>query len=80
MQCGVPVLTSENTSMQEAGGEAALYFNPENNLDIADKMMTIYKDEKLRTQLFEAGFIIANKFRWQHSAEQFWEIILKTIE
>ena len=28
MKCGVPVLTSEKTSMQEVAGEAGLYFNP----------------------------------------------------
>jgi glycosyltransferase involved in cell wall biosynthesis len=78
MKCGVPVLTSENTAMQEAGGEAALYFAAVDHMDIADKMMTIYKDENLRAQMIEKGYKAADKLDWDESAEQFWTIIEKT--
>jgi glycosyltransferase involved in cell wall biosynthesis len=78
MKCGVPVLTSENTAMQEAGGEAALYFAAVDHMDIADKMMTIYKDENLRAQMIEKGYKAVDKLDWDESAEQFWTIIEKT--
>ncbi|HEY6957043.1 MAG TPA: glycosyltransferase family 1 protein [Flavisolibacter sp.] len=78
MKCGVPVLTSQNSSMQEAAGEGALYFDPANHVDIADKMMTIYKDEGLRKQLVEKGTKSAEKYNWERAADEFWEIILKT--
>lgn len=80
MKCGVPVLTSEKTSMEEAGGDAALYFNPKDHQDIADKMMLIYKDESLRKQLIEKGILNAGKYSWEKSAELFWENILKTVQ
>jgi glycosyltransferase involved in cell wall biosynthesis len=80
MKCGVPVLTSENTAMQEAAGEAALYFAAGDHIDIADKMMTIYKDENLRAQMIEKGFKAADKLGWDESAEQFWTIIEKTAD
>jgi glycosyltransferase involved in cell wall biosynthesis len=51
----VPVLTSQNTSMQEVAGEAGLYFDANNYVDIAEKMMLIYKDESLRNRLIEKG-------------------------
>ncbi|MGZ3939796.1 MAG: glycosyltransferase family 4 protein, partial [Flavisolibacter sp.] len=79
MKCGVPVLTSQNTSMQETAGDGALYFDPADQTDIADKMMTIYKDESLRTQLIEKGTKAAEKYDWERSADEFWEIILKTV-
>jgi glycosyltransferase involved in cell wall biosynthesis len=78
MKSRVPVLTSENTAMQEAGGDAALYFDPADHSDIADKMMTIYKDENLRFQMIEKGCKAAEKFSWEQSAEQLWTIIEKT--
>jgi glycosyltransferase involved in cell wall biosynthesis len=80
MKCEVPVLTSEKTSMEEAAGDAALYFNPNNHQDIADKMMLIYKDENLRKQLIEKSKTNAAKYDWEKSAELFWESILKTLK
>jgi glycosyltransferase involved in cell wall biosynthesis len=79
MKCEVPVLTSEKTSMEEAAGDAALYFNPNDHQDIADKMMLIYKDENLRKQLIEKSKTNAAKYDWEKSAELFWESILKTL-
>ena len=79
MKCRVPVLTSEESSMQEVAGEAGLYFNPNNHADIADKMMLIYKDENLRQQLIEKGQAIANRYNWELTADLLWNVILKTV-
>lgn len=80
MKCNVPVLTSGKTSMEEAAGNAALYFDPNDHQDIADKMMLIYKDENLRKQLIDKGKLNAEKYSWEKSAELFWESILKTVK
>jgi glycosyltransferase involved in cell wall biosynthesis len=80
MKCGVPVLTSKNTAMEEVAGDAALYFNPKDHTDIADKMMLIYKDEGLRKQLIGKSRSNAENYSWEKSAELFWESILKTVE
>ena len=78
MKCEVPVLTSHNSSMQEAAGDGALYFDPADHTDIAEKMMTVYKDEDLRNQLIENGRKRSAKYNWDRSADAFWDIILKT--
>lgn len=80
MKCEVPVLTSEKTAMQEIAGDAALYFDPNDPVDIADKLMLIYKDEKLRREQIEKGKSIAEKYNWQQSAELLWQSILKTAQ
>jgi glycosyltransferase involved in cell wall biosynthesis len=77
MQCKVPVLTSANSSMEEICADAALYFNPNDHADIAEKMMMIYKDETLRSRLIEKGGGIAPKYSWQRTADLLWESILK---
>ena len=79
MKCRVPVLTSEESSMQEVAGEAGLYFNANNHADIANKMMLIYKDENLRQQLIEKGQAIANRYNWELTADLLWNVILKTV-
>jgi glycosyltransferase involved in cell wall biosynthesis len=78
MQCEVPVITSNTSSMPEIGGEAAMYANPNDPDDLAKQMLHIYKDEILRNRLITAGKIQAAKFNWDKAANEFWEIILST--
>lgn len=78
MKCGVPVLTSKASSMQEIGEEAALYFDPQNIGDIADKLMLVYKDERGRKELIEKGFIVSQKYSWQKTADGVWDSLMKT--
>jgi glycosyltransferase involved in cell wall biosynthesis len=66
--------------MQEVAGEAGLYFDPNNYMDIAEKMMLIYKDETLRNGLIEKGEFLVNRFDWQQNADRLWNIILKTAQ
>jgi glycosyltransferase involved in cell wall biosynthesis len=55
----IPVITSNLSSLPEAGGEAALYVDPRNVEQIADTMLKIYNDDKLRKELSSKG--------WQHA-------------
>lgn len=80
MKSGVPVITSSRGAMQEIFGEAALYFEPENSKDIAEKMMLIYKDENLRKDLVEKGFRREKEFNWEKSAFAVWNLIQKTFQ
>ena len=77
MQCGVPVITSSGSSMQEIAGDAALYANANDHTAIADCMMWLYKDENLRNHLIEKGRVTAKQFSWDKTAALFWESIRK---
>jgi glycosyltransferase involved in cell wall biosynthesis len=77
MHSHVPVITSADSSMQEIAGDAALYANPSDHTDIADKMMLLYKDESLRTNLVEKGKQRMREFSWDKTAALLWETILK---
>ena len=79
MRSGVPVITSENSSMQEIAGEAALYFDPAQPSSIAEKMMRIYKDESLRNALVAKGFIASLPYSWDRSAKLLWEVMMKAL-
>lgn len=80
MKCNTPVLTSKGTAMEEVAGNAALYFNPENVADIADKLMLIYKDETLRKDLIEKGKVIADRYYWRRTADLMWEAINEAVK
>ncbi|MBQ0015691.1 MAG: glycosyltransferase family 4 protein [Bacteroidales bacterium] len=62
MCCGVPVLTSNCSSMPEAGGDAALYADPKNIDEIAAQINRLINDEALRTDLLAKAEIQRNKF------------------
>ncbi|MEI8097599.1 MAG: glycosyltransferase family 1 protein [Sediminibacterium sp.] len=80
MQSGVPVITSNTSSMPEIAGEAALFASPDDPDAIAKQLLLIYKDESAREKLIEAGKLRADSFSWDDTANKFWEAILKTAE
>jgi glycosyltransferase involved in cell wall biosynthesis len=80
MRCDIPVITSDNSAMQEIAEDAALYVNPADNTDIADKMMLLYKDENLRSRLIQKGKIISDKYTWDKSAQLLWQSIMKAVD
>ena len=77
MQCEVPVITSNTSSMPEIGGAAALYADPSDADAIAKHMLNLYRNETHRSQLIEAGKIQASKFNWDRAAEQLWKNICR---
>jgi glycosyltransferase involved in cell wall biosynthesis len=68
MQRGCPVITSKVSSMPEAGGDAALYVNPESVDDIAEKIEQVISDKKLRESMIAKGKEQVKKFSWEKSA------------
>jgi glycosyltransferase involved in cell wall biosynthesis len=77
MRSGVAVITSVNSPMQEIAGDAALYIDPSDHRDIADKMMLLYKDESHRAELIEKGRMREKEFSWDRTADLLWQCILK---
>jgi glycosyltransferase involved in cell wall biosynthesis len=77
LQSDIPVITGNNTAMPEICGDAALYINPNDFNDIAEKMMLLFKDEDLRNQLIIKGRQQAAIYNWDTTGDKVWEIILK---
>lgn len=75
MKHDCPVITSDVSSLPEAGGDACLYVNPEDTDDISNKMVTLLTDEKLRTELIEKGRKQVEKFSWAKTAKETLKIL-----
>jgi len=71
---GTPVATSNVSSMPEVGGDAALYFNPYNIEDIAEKVNLLLHDNKTVAKLNENRATQLNKFSIQNIANRVNEI------
>lgn len=80
LQCDVPAIVSNTSSMPEVAGDAALLVDPANYEDIANKMHLLYKDEALRARLIAHARIQVKKFDWEHSARRLWDSMMKCME
>ncbi len=80
MSYGCPVITSNVSSLPEAGGEAALYVNPTDSNDIASKIALLIKDEKLRKELREKGYKQAKKFSWEKTARESLRVLESVVK
>jgi glycosyltransferase involved in cell wall biosynthesis len=74
MACGVPVITSNTSSMPEVGGDAALFIDPFKPEQITEAMNLLLHDPALRSSLIEKGFINASKFSWISMAQHILRI------
>ena len=79
MACGVPVITSDVSSMPEIAGDAALLVSPTSVNQIADAMHSIAGSEVLRNELINKGFVVINKFSWDATAQRLWGSIEKCL-
>lgn len=80
LQCDVPAIVSNTSSMPEVAGDAALLVDPTDPEDIATKMHTLYKDESLRKQLIANARVQIKKFSWQSSSDKLWDCMMKCVQ
>jgi glycosyltransferase involved in cell wall biosynthesis len=80
IQCNVPVIVADNSSLPEVAGNAGLYVDPNNVEDIADKLCLLYKNEHLRSQLIANCAQQAAKFSWNKSAIDFHNCMMNAYQ
>ena len=80
MKSRTAVVASNHSVMPEVCEDSALYVDPFNVSDIAEKMNLISEDDALREELILKGDKQHQKFNWDKSAEKMWQTILKTLE
>ena len=67
---GVPVLTSNRSSLPEVAGDAALLVDPEDVDEIAQAMLRLSRDEELRAELVAKGHENVKRFSWEKAARE----------
>ena len=80
MNCDVPVITSNCTSMPEVAGDAGLLVNPHSDDDIVNALKRMASDEKLRAQLVANAKVQRQKFSWDKSAVDLWNGIERMMQ
>lgn len=79
LQCQVPVICSNTTSMPEIIGKAGLLVNPFETESISKGMIELYHNADLRNQLIENGKLRKQEFSWDKSANLLWNSITKCL-
>lgn len=70
MACGVPVITSNGSSLPEVTGDAALLVDPRSDGELAGAMVRMAGDAGLRQMLQAKGVERAALFSWERTAEE----------
>lgn len=75
MACGAAVICSNRSSLPEVGGNAALYFDPENKMALLSQMEAIVRNKSLIKSKKRLSLQQSYLFSWQDFAKAFFEAI-----
>ncbi|MHB9293705.1 putative D-inositol-3-phosphate glycosyltransferase [Hollandina sp. SP2] len=79
MQSGTPVITSNNSSLPEVAGDAAILVDCESEEQCIKAFETLYFNENLRKEYIKKGIERAKLFTWKKTVDKMTEAIISTI-
>lgn len=68
--CGCPCVLSNGGSLPEVGGDAAVYFDPNNAKELVEAVKKVIENPTLASQLVADGYKRLNNFSWDKTAEE----------
>lgn len=72
---GVPTLSSNKASLPEVGGDAVIYFDPKDYLELKEAIHKLLYDENLRSHLISKGYKRVKEFSWEKAAAKHYNIL-----
>ena len=69
MQCGVPVITSNTSSLPEVVGDAGIMLDPKDADGLCQALLSLYEDGDLRAERAQKSLARAGEFSWRRCAE-----------
>lgn len=77
MANGTPVVSSDRTSLPEIGGDAAIYFDPQNIEQMAHALYLVATQPNLREEMARRGRERARHFTWERAADAYMQLFLR---
>jgi len=74
---GVPVVTSNTSSLSEVGGDGAVYIDPTSVESIAGGVHRVLSDEGLKSDIMKKAAINVNRFGWTPCAEKISSLLAR---
>lgn len=75
MNFACPVLASFSSSLPEVGGDACLYFDPQNINDLTEKLMKLKNNPQLKKELIKKGKQRIKLFSWKKCGQETLKIL-----
>ncbi len=72
---GVPVITSNLSSMPEVVGDSAILVDPQESGQIAERIYELISNKSLRDDIIKRGYENVAKFSWEKCAKEIAELI-----
>ncbi len=72
--CKCPAILSRASSLPEVGGDAAEYFDPDNQDDIRETIRKVIIDKNKQEELKQKGMIRLEQFSWEKTVKQTLDI------
>lgn len=76
MQSGIPVITSNLSSMPEVAGDACELIDPYDIDQLKSAIVRVLSSKETQERMIQAGLEQAKKFSWRKSSEQIFDHIL----
>ena len=77
MSCGTPVISSNRTSLPEIMGSAAIYFDPKNTEEIAEKISLVFTNKNVYNKLRSSGLKQVRKYSWNKMCKETLDLYKK---
>jgi glycosyltransferase involved in cell wall biosynthesis len=79
MACGIPTITSNNSSLIEIAGDVALLVDPRSVSELREAMQKVLLSLSLRIRMANQGRERAKGFRWSDAAAKSWAFFERTL-
>jgi len=73
MACGVPIITSNTSSLPEVVGNAGIMIDPSDIESLSDEMYRVLKDKELRHRMGRDGLKRSKMFTWEKTVNKVLE-------
>lgn len=80
MACGVPVISADNSSLPETGGDAARYVGAEDIEGLTEAIKEVLRNPDLRRSMSDKGIKQAARYGWEDSARAMELVIAEVLE
>lgn len=80
MSCGTPVITSNNSSLPEVGGDTAIYVDPSDKTSIIQALELFENRPEFAGELFDKCIGQAAKFTWERCAHETLAVYKRCLE
>ena len=77
MQLGVPVICSNQSSLPEIVGDAGILVNPQEPQEVAQAMLQLDGDTRMREELIQTGYTQSTLFSWDRTISEYRKVLLQ---